>query len=304
LAHSLRSEAPTDRSLTREDGARRPSPLRRAADVWRFRELLLNLVRKELKVKYKNSAIGFVWSLLNPALYLVVFYLVFQVILNNGIPYFAIFFLAGLLPWNLFSTSLGAATTSISGNAGLVGKVWFPREILPLASIGAALFHFALQMVVLAIALVIFQYAPSPQYMLVLPPAVLALLLFTAALSIALSAINVYARDTQHLLELVLLAWFWFTPIVYTYDKVASTRVGNWFLLNPLVPIVITFQRAIYNETSFVATGSSQSTPIMPNESIWWFLGIVGLVAAASVVLLLFALWIFGRLEDNIAEEL
>jgi ABC-2 type transport system permease protein len=303
LAVSAHSENRVDRSLTREDGARRPSPLRRAADVWRYRELLLNLVRKELKVKYKNSAIGFLWSLLNPALYLVVFYVVFQIILGAGLPFFAIYFLAGLLPWNLFSTSLGAATTSISGNAGLVGKVWFPREILPLASIGAALFHFALQMVVLTCALVLFQYAPSPEYMLALVPALLALLLFTAALSIALSAVNVYARDTQHLLELVLLAWFWFTPIVYTYDKVAG-RIGNWFLLNPLVPIVITFQRAIYNRTSYVDPQSHTVTQIMPNESLTWFLGIVGLVALGSIVLLLFALWIFGRLEDNIAEEI
>jgi ABC-2 type transport system permease protein len=297
---------PTDsgaREALPDDVSTRPGPLRRAAQVWRFRELLLNLVRKELKVKYKNSALGFVWSLLNPALYLVVFYLVFQVILGVGIPYFAIFFLGGLLPWNLFSTALGGATTSIVGNAGLVGKVWFPREILPLASIGAALVHFFLQLLVLAAALVIFQYTPSAEYSLALIPALLALLLFLGALAIALSAINVYMRDTQHLLELVLLAWFWMTPIVYSYDKVAG-RIGSLFLLNPLTPIVITFQRAVYNRTSFRDPTTHKITQIIPDASLAWYLRNIGIVAAGSVVLLLVALWIFGRLEDNIAEEI
>ena len=107
--------------------------------MWEYRELLGNLIRKELKVKYKNSALGFLWSLLNPMLYLVVFYVVFTSSSPPSIPYFPIFLLSGLLPWNLFSAGLGGGTGSIVSNAGLVNKVWFPREILPLASIGAAL---------------------------------------------------------------------------------------------------------------------------------------------------------------------
>src|SRR3954453_7542512 len=99
----------------------------RVSAIWRYRELLVALTRTELKVKYKNSALGFVWSLLNPMLYLVVFYLVFTVFLKASIPSFPIFLLAGLLPYNLYSAGLGGGTTSIVGNAGLVSKVWFPR---------------------------------------------------------------------------------------------------------------------------------------------------------------------------------
>src|SRR5207248_4697248 len=113
----------------------------RFRDIWAYRELLGGLVRKELKVKYKNSVLGFLWSMLNPALYLVVFYVVFQLILKNGIPQFAIFLLAGLLVWNLFSTALPGATGSVVGNSGLVKKVAFPREVLALSSVGAALVH-------------------------------------------------------------------------------------------------------------------------------------------------------------------
>ena len=128
-ASTTRRCSPLRRSRSR-DGRTRSSGSR---SVWRYRELLGNLIRKELKVKYKNSVLGFVWSLLNPMLYLVVFSIVFQEVLRVQIPYYAIFFLSGLLAWNFFATALSAGTGSIVGNAQLVQKVWFPREILPLA---------------------------------------------------------------------------------------------------------------------------------------------------------------------------
>jgi ABC-2 type transport system permease protein len=284
-----------------------PSPLRRAREVWRYRELLGNLVRKELKVKYKNSALGFVWSLLNPALYLCVFYVVFQLVLKAGIPNFAIFLLAGLLPWNLFSTSLGASCQSIVGNASLVGKVWFPREILPLAAVGAALVHFFLQLTVLLTALAVFRYAPSPAYLPVALLGLLVLLLLGSALGIGLAAVNVPLRDTGHLLELAMLAWFWVTPIVYQYNALGD-RLGNWALVNPVTPIVLAFQRAIYGEHQVKAGGSSRlgttTTSILPAESVWWYFRNVAVVGAVSVVLLLVALWLFGKLEGDFAEEL
>ena len=114
--------------------SKRPSPIQRLRHLWQYRELLGNLVRKELKVKYKNSVLGFVWSLLNPVMYLVVFSVVFQIVLQVKVPYYAIFFLSGLLAWNFFSAGLSGGTTAIVGNAQLVTKVWFPREALVLAS--------------------------------------------------------------------------------------------------------------------------------------------------------------------------
>jgi len=283
------------------DVAARPGPFTRIANMWRYRELLANLVRKELKVKYKNSILGFVWSLLNPALYLVVFYVVFEVILKSGIPNFPIYLLAGLLPWTLFSTALSAGTTSITSNGALVGKVWFPREILPLAALGAALVHYVLQTTVLIVALVVFQWTPSAKYAVALLPALAVLIVFVAGLAILLSAVNVYLRDTQHLLELALLAWFWFTPIVYPYRQVAG-RLGSWaalLLLNPMVTVVVTFQRAIYNHLT-----TDNGTPLLPRDGLTWYLRNIGLTFAGATALLFVALWIFGRLEDNFAEEI
>lgn len=273
----------------------------RARRLWQYRELLAGLVRKELKVKYKNSALGFLWSMLNPALYLVVFYVVFQLVLRNGIPNFAIYLLSGLLVWNLFSTALAGATGSIVGNSSIVKKVSFPREVLPLAAVGASLVHFFLQSAVLLAALSLFRYPPSPTFLLLVPVALASLLIFTAAVAILLAAVNVFARDTQHLVELVLLAWFWATPIVYQY-RLVGDRLGSdaWiYRLNPITPVVLTFQRAVYNQIE------PAGLPVLPaGHGIAWYLAQLGVLAAVSMVLLSVAMRVFGRLEGNFAEEL
>ncbi len=283
---------------------RRGSMLTRLREIVTYRELLANLVRKELKVKYKDSTLGFLWSLLNPALYLVVFYVVFDVILGSGIPNFAFFLLSGLLVWNLFAQSLSGATTSIVGNGVLIKKVWFPREVLPLATIGANLVHFFLQSIVLVLALAIFRYPVGFSYLPLVPLALLTLLLFLAGVTLLLAAANVYLRDTQHLLELMLLAWFWLTPIVYPYRLVAD-KLGNkgaLVLLNPMVPIVSAFQRAIYNRT----TGGPGDTgqPILPDAGWLWYARNLGAMALVSLVILVIAMVVFQRVEGNFAEEL
>jgi ABC-2 type transport system permease protein len=277
----------------------RPSPIQRMRDLWAYRELLRNLIRKELKVKYKSSALGFVWTLLNPTLYLVVFSIVFKFILQSTVPYFAVFLLSGLMCWNLFTGSVAGGCSSIVANAGLVQKVWMPREILPLASIGASLVHFCFQLTVLAAALIVFRLPPAWEYLPVLILAMVVLLVLSAALAIALSAINVYLRDTQHLLELVLLAWFWLSAIVYPYRQVAD-RLGtkSWILLlNPVIPIVLAFQRVIYNP-------APEAGILPPDAGIGWYIRNLAVVGVGSIVLLFLSLLLFGRLEDNLAEEI
>jgi ABC-2 type transport system permease protein len=275
--------------------------------VLAYRELLLGMVRKELKVKYKNSALGFLWSMLNPAMYLVVFYVVFQIVLKNGIPYFPIFLLSGLIAWNLWSVTLGAATGSITGNSSLVNKVYFPREILPLSAVGANLVHFFLQGIVLILGMAVFRFDVDLGYLWLAVPALLVLLVLTSAAAVFLACANVYARDTQHLLELALLAWFWMTPIVYPWGLVARSLEGEGLssglaLLNPMTSIVLAFQRAFYGITE--AFGEGRPGVILPDEGSLWFLRNLGIVGVVSLVLLVLAVRLFDRLEANFAEEL
>jgi ABC-2 type transport system permease protein len=283
--------------------SRRPGPIQRLRNVWQYRELLRNLVRTQLKVKYKNSVLGFLWTLLNPVLYLVVFTVVFDLILTTSIEVFPVYLLSGLLAWNLFSTALGDGATSIVNNASLVNRVWFPREILPLAAIGAALVHFFLQMLVLFGALLLFQRAPGWEYLPALLMAMVVLLLLCAAFAIVLAAVNVYLRDTGHLLELALVAWFWCSAIVYPYlqiaDKLEDKLAGGstWLLLNPMMPVITTFQRVIYNP-------ADAEQVLQTDTGIGWYFRNLTVVGTGAVIGLVLALYVFGRLEDNFAEEI
>jgi ABC-2 type transport system permease protein len=271
------------------------------------RELLVGMVRNELKIKYKNSVLGFAWSLLNPLLYLVVFYIAFTIILGSGIPAFPIWLLSGLLVWNLFSTGLGAATGSVVANSGLVKKVSFPREILPLAAVGSMLVHFFLQSAVLFVVLAVVRWDVAWAYIPLIPLALIVLLLLTSALGILLSAINVYLRDTSHFLELALLAWFWITPIVYQFQLVAQKPGWSkwpWFA-NPVTPIVLIFQRAIYARlTNPHPKGGTVPIQLLPNWPYWGFVAYLGYSLAFALITLALAIRVFGRSEANFAEEL
>jgi ABC-2 type transport system permease protein len=290
----------------------RIGPIERIRRIVQYRELLAGMVRKELKIKYKNSVLGFAWSLLNPLLYLVVFWIAFQKILGNTMDGFPIFLLSGLLAWNLFSAGLGGATGSIVSNSGLVKKVAFPREILPLASVGSVLVHFFLQSIVLFVVIAIVRWDVAWEYLPLVPVALVALLLVTSSLGILLSAINVYLRDTQHFLELALLAWFWMTPVVYGFMTIGQR--DNWetkvYMLNPVTPIVLIFQRAIYGQTSSTSSGPGTgplkniTSEILPDWAWSGYLAYLGLSFAFGFVMLLIAVHVFGRVEANFAEEL
>ena len=268
----------------------------RVRDIFRYRELLVNLVRRDLKVRYKSSVLGFMWSLLNPAMLLIVYYFVFSVLLGSGIPRFPIYLLSGLLVWNLFNVGLITATGSVVGSSGIVNKVWFPREVLPLSAIGAALVHFFLQGIVMIGTLLVFRHPVSWAYVPLLPIALGALLIFLAALSLFFSAVNVYLRDMQHLVEIALLPWFFCSPIVYSYDLIAQ-KLGQYqwvYLLNPVTPVVLVFQRAIYGDYS----------DVVHQFPYWWYVRNLAFVIIGSLILVTFALTVFRRLEGNFTEEL
>jgi ABC-2 type transport system permease protein len=283
----------------------------RLRDLRRFREVLLNIVRKELKVKYTSSVFGAVWSMINPLVFLGVFTLVFTVVLNNHVPHFPVYLLSGLLAWNLYSTSTTSAVRSVIDNANLVKKVYFPREVLPLASIGSALVDFALQSTVLILFMLAFHYPIHPENLVLLPVAIVALLLFTCAMSFLVAAINVHYRDTQHLLALLLLVWFWFTPVVYPsgYVQQAASKhtifgVNLWhiYLLNPLADIMYGFQRALYGTVTAVVDGKPKL--ILIDESVAWIFGLLVVVCIGSIGFLYLTWRLFFRMSGDFAEEL
>jgi ABC-2 type transport system permease protein len=282
-------------------------PISRLRELRRAKEVLRELVRKEVKVKYKSSVLGAAWSMLNPILYLGVFTLVFTIVLPNTIPDFAVYLLSGLLAWNLFGNALGLAARSVVDNGNLVNKVYFPREVLPMASLGTALVDFVLQAIVLGAFMLLLRHHFWGPNLLLLPLAIAALLALTMALGFWVAAFNVRYRDTQHLVALALLIWFWFTPVVYP-SAFLSTRLGhravlgiNLFdlmLVNPLTDIVMGFQRALY------ATVAPGGHPVLVPVSLGWLAMDLGAVLVGSLILLLLGWRTFFRMSGDFAEEL
>ena len=279
----------------------------RLKDIWASRELLVLLIRTDLKIKYKSSVLGYLWSMLNPALVLAIYFVIFNIISKNGIPQFAIWLFSGLLVWNLFNNAAMTATGVVVGRAGIVKKVAFPRELLALSTVGVAIVLFVIQVGVLILALVVFGHQPEYKFLVLLPLAVIALIIFTGAISIFLSAVNVYLRDTQHLTEVLLMAWFWSVPIVYPYGQVA-TRLGKLhylFLADPVTPIAMTFQRAIYAKTTYIyPAGTTPPHELLPGWGLGPYALLLVIVLAVSIALFFVAMVVFGRLEGNFAEEL
>jgi ABC-2 type transport system permease protein len=290
-----------------------PAPIERIRRLWTYRGLLLNLIKRDLRIRYKESALGFLWSMLNPATYLAIFYVVFVILLPAGIPHFPVFILSGLLPWTLFQNSMMAATNSVVGGAPLLKRVAFPREVLPLAAVGANIFHFFLQMLVLLGFMLIFRYNFASKYLVLVVPALVVEVLILAGFSLILSSVTVYLRDMAHFIELATLFWFWMTPIVYApwqvYDKLTRHHIPYALtLLNPMSAIVLAFQRAFYNAVTpnYRNPATHQVAPqhVLINFPLHWYFEALGILTVFAIVLIWVGFRVFGRGEGNFAEEL
>ncbi len=288
--------------------------LTRFLRIWQSRELLVFLIRKELKVKYKSSVLGLLWSMVNPAIVLLVYYIVFKYIAKNNTPYFALYLFAGLLVWNLFATALPGASSTIVANAGIVKKVAFAREVLPLSQVGTATVFLFFQVIVMALFLAGFQLNPAWSYLPLVLFALVDLVLLTAALAIFVSAVNVYFRDVEHLVAVLLQAWFWFVAIVYNYDTVYAKFVAHhlrWlaavYLADPIQPIVLAFQRFFYGRvfvTVPIPNYPHYTVQVLAGYSYHFYLEMLAGLLVASLAALFGALVVFGRVEGNFAEEL
>jgi ABC-2 type transport system permease protein len=297
--------------------ANTPSLWTRLRRLWTYRNLLLNLTKRDLRIRYKESFLGFLWTLLNPLMFLIIFYVVFVIIVPQGIPNFVVFFLSGLLPWTMFQNTMMMTTNAVVGGAPLLKRVAFPREVLPLAVIGANIFTFALQMVVLLGVLVAMRYNFISPYLLLVIPAFLVEVLILVGFALIFSSLTVYLRDIAHFMELATLFWFWVTPVVYPVAQVYKRLVTdhhlsfNLVLLNPMVAPVLAFQRAFYNQINPLApikqgkrTIGFSRTPILHNFSMGWYLKNLGILAIVGVILVWIGFTVFGKAEGNFAEEL
>lgn len=265
-------------------------------DIWSRRELLGMLTRRELKARYKDSTLGFLWSLARPLTQLLIYYVVVGQFLGaaRAIDNFAIYVFAGLTIYTLFSEIVASGTGSILANAGLVKKVYLPREVFPLATIGSSLFNFVIQLAILLIAALFVGTMRLDASLLFAFGSTALILIYGGALALVLSASNVYLRDIQYLVEVVLLLLMWASPIVYSLEQVA-TVLPDWalqvFIDNPITLAVLGFHVTFWSAADIGITTADLAIRMIAA-------GLIGLV------LLFVAQRVFARLQGDFAQEL
>lgn len=270
----------------------------RLVELWAYRHLVGNLVLRDLKVRYKSSVLGFAWSMASPLLMMLVFWVIFGKLQGPQFPGFHVWILTALLAWNWFSVSLSAGAGSIVHNAGLINKVYFPREVLPLSTVLSEMVNFLLALPVLFVMLALIGRPPTV-YVAWLPVIIAIQLCFTLGLAFLVSTGNVYYRDTAVILEVVLLAWFFLSPIFYQYEDLTSmvqlpgglevqgSRL--MYILNPLASLISGYRDALF--------GSPTGPPAAPK------LDFLLRTAATSFVVLAFGYWAFRRQAGRFGEE-
>jgi ABC-2 type transport system permease protein len=265
-------------------GEERDSFGRTAASMFRYRELLKNLVLKDLKLKYRGSVLGFMWSLANPMLMIAVYTIAFNYILRMRIEGFVFYLMLGILAWTFFANSATMATGAITDNGGMVKSIFFPRAILPVATV---LFNFAqylLTVLVFLPVMLLVYHVPLAPPMLLYPLFLALQLVFTIGVALILATGTAFFRDIRHFLEIALAALFWVTPIVYQLDQV-SERLRGLILLTPMSPFIAAYQKIFFYRQ-------------WPDASIWLLAaGYAGGALAVGMALMLVH-------EDKFAEQL
>ncbi len=269
-------------------------------ELKKYRYLLSSLVKRDLKSRYKNSALGVLWSLLNPLAMMLVFTIFFTVLSRvEAQRQFPVFLLTGLLPWNFFSGTLMAGTMSIVSNSQLIKKVYFPRELLPMAVLFSNLVNFLISLFVLVIFLYVYGIGLTIHALWVIP-LLITQMLFSAGLILILSAVTVFYRDVLMILDVIILAWFFMTPIFYPYETFAgmSTVMGyainpaqfmRW--INPMASIIDGYRTVLWGSVS-----SSGPAGMDPVYFVRTFI--------TAVIIFIVGYLIFARTEHVFGEKL
>jgi ABC-type polysaccharide/polyol phosphate export permease len=258
--------------------------LRQWREVYQYREAVRHLVARDLKVRYSSSALGVVWSLFAPLLMTLVYSVVFTFLVPQGIPKFPVFLLAGLLPWTFFTASVAGATGIIASNGHLINRVYFPREVLPLANLLANAVNFGIALALLFGFVLAFGVRLGAS--LAWLPVIIAIqAVLTLGLGLLLGAVNVYLRDVQQVVDVALLAWFFLTPILYRLEDTPLSPAAQRLVqvVNPMAGLVTAYRAVLY-------TGE------MPD------LAVLGIVALEAVLVFVAGALVFRRLSPAFAE--
>ena len=251
-------------------------------ELYQYRELLKTNVKKEIRGKYKGSVLGVLWSFLNPLLMVAVYAIVFPYLMRSTQEHYLIFLITGIIPWIFFTTVVTSGCNCVWINGGIIKKVYFPREILPLSVVLSALVNFLISCIIILIFVIFGGIGVSVQ-ILWLPVIAIIQSALSLGLLFILSAINVYVRDIEYIVQFIMNLLFYATPIVYNITMIPERF--RWILyLNPMAHFLDAYRAIFYSKT-------------MPDLKS---LGIIGII---SFLVLIIGYKIFKKLENGFAEE-
>ncbi|MFK4170241.1 ABC transporter permease [Paenibacillus lautus] len=248
-----------------------------------YRDLLKNLTSNELKLKYKNSVLGLLWSYIYPIMMIVIYTFAFKVILRMTIENFALFVFVGLIPWNFVQSSISQSTNSIINNQSLVKKIYFPRAIIPISIVNANFLTLLISHLILFGAMYFYD-VPIKLSILILPILWIILYFIVTGLSLLLSSITVKYRDISHIVDVIFMAWFYLTPVIYSLSMVPDPY-NSIIQLNPITNLIELF-RTVLLDGEFPAVDEMLKTGLY------------------SILLFIAGLFIFYKREKNFGEEL
>ncbi len=253
-------------------------------EIYAYREMIISLVRKDLRGRYKGSILGFLWTFINPLLQLCVYTLVFSTIMKSDIEKYYLYLFVALIPWIFFSSVLTTGSTIILSQKSLVTKIYFPREVLPIAYTTSSFVNMLLCFIVVFVVVIFSGIHLSIYGLLCLPVVMIVEYILALGVIFLTSAITVYFRDLEHILGILSMAWMFMTPIMYSFDIIPD-NLKPIFSLNPMLPIITAYRDILYYG----------SVPHMRT---------LGSAVLLGVLVLALGVFVFKKCKRHFAEEM
>lgn len=219
--------------------------VQRVKELYAYRDMIGSLVRRELRGRYKGSVLGFLWTYINPLCQVVVYSAVFSVIFRVEIEKFYLYLIIGMMPWTFFNTSVQGGSTCVRAQAEMVKKIAFPREVIPISYVTSAFVNMLFSFIIVFLAVLLSGFGFYWRAMLYLPLVMLMEYLLALGIALAVSAITVYFRDLEQIVSVLMMAWIYITPIMYTIDYVPE-QYRRLIMFNPMTPVVEMFHQILY----------------------------------------------------------
>lgn len=252
-------------------------------ELYDYREMIYMLVRREIRGRYKGSVLGFFWTFLNPLLQFAVYAVVFSVLLRSDIDKYYVYMFVAFVPWFFFSSAVPTGANCIAAHSTMVQKIYFPRMVLPISTVLTGFVNMLFSEIVVFAVLLISGLTPS-HHVIALPVVMGVQLLFVMGIVLIVSSLTVYFRDLSHILDIVIMLWFYLTPIVYPIAMIPE-HLQKWVYLNPMTGIIECYRQILYYRC-------------------WPDFSTMLLAAVIGVVSIVIGMVVFQRLQRGFAEEL